>query len=168
MAKKNESAKVANVESVKVAVENATELSIRDKVAGYLANHAIEHYCAATGEDVAEITAILEKVEKESGIYWRFTCPAIGGQNSKGENNPTEDEWMKNNPDAVRVDKIAGKQWFKKPTTLNDALSVRSIVAAYDNYQAAIVGAKKKVDNTLSAAAAILGISVEQLKALQK
>lgn len=162
---KEQTTKVVNVENTKSAIESATELSVREKVAGYLANHAVEHYCAATGESVEEITAILSECEKESGIYWRYTCPAIGGQNSRGENNPTESEWMKQNPDAVRVDKLAGKQWFKKPTTLADALTIRSIVASYDNYQSAIAGAQKRVENTLAAAALIAGCSVEELKA---
>ena len=164
MANKKTATNVANQETAKVAIETATELSIREKVAGYLANHALEHYCAATGEDETEISAILSECEKETGIYWRYTCPAIGGTNSRGEKNPTEAEWMKTNPDAVRVDNIAGRQWFKKPTTLADALTIRSIVASYDNYQVAVAGAKKKVENTLEATARIAGLSVEELK----
>lgn len=164
MANKNLKPNVVNVENQKAVIENAAELSIRDKVAGFLANHAVEHYCAATGEDSEEIKAILSECEKESGIYWRYTCPVIGGTNSRGEKNPTEDEWMKTNTDAVRVDNIAGRQWFKKPVTLADALTIRSIVASYDNYQAAVSGAKKKVENTLEATARIAGLSVEELK----
>ena len=44
MTKKNET---LNVESTKAAIEEGRELSMREKVAAYMANHAAEHFAAA-------------------------------------------------------------------------------------------------------------------------
>ena len=143
MAKKEN--QVVNAENIKVAIENESELSASDMLNAYLANHAIEHYCAALGEDVDEITAILNECKKEDGVYWLYTQPAIDGKKADGTPLPTQEEWEKANTEAIRADKIVGKQWYKRPFTLGDARGVKSIINGYDRYHAAIEGAKKSL-----------------------
>ena len=167
MSKKN--LEVLNAEIAKQEIEQGKELSIREKVAAYLALHAAEHYALACGDvEQEEVDELLNNIKKEDGIYWLFTCPVIGGNNSKtGKPNPTKEEWEKLNPDAVRVDNLAGRQWYKKPKTLNDATDIVNLVSGWNRYNDAIEGAEKKVESTLAAAAAILGISVDELKAMK-
>lgn len=168
MKKTNE---VVNAENIKAAIEESRELSTREKVAAFMALHAAEHFAAACGTDceLSEVEELLDNTRKEEGIFWVFTCPVIGGTNSKtGKPNPTKEEWEKLNPDAVRVDNLAGRQWYKKPKTLGDAMDIVQIASGWNRYQDAIEGAEKKVENTLAAAAAMLGISVDELKAMRK
>lgn len=166
MAKKSENI-LENVENVKNAIESNNELSQSEILNAYLANHAVEHYCAALNENEDEVNEVLAACKKEEGIYWLFTQPAIDGKKADGTPLPTREEWERLNTEAVRVDNLAGKQWYKRPFVIGDARGVKSVVNAYDRYQSAIDGAAKKVDNTLAAAAAILGVSVEELKALK-
>lgn len=160
---------VLNAESTKVAIEEGRELSMREKVAAYMANHAAEHFAAACNDvELSDVEELLNNTKKEEGVYWVFTCPVIGGTNSKtGKPNPTKEEWEAANPDAVRVDNLAGRQWYKKPKTLSDATDIVQLASGWNRYNDAIEGAEKKVENTLAAAAAILGITVEELKALK-
>lgn len=161
---------VVNVESTKAAIEEGRELSIREKVAAYMANHAAEHFAAACNDvELSDVEELLSNTKKEEGVYWVFTCPVIGGNNSKtGKPNPTKEEWENLNPDAVRVDNLAGRQWYKKPRTIADASDIVIIASGWNRYNDAIEGAEKKVENTLAAAAAMLGISIEELKAMKK
>ena len=158
---------VENIESVKNAVESGNELTQSEILNAYLANHAVEHYCAALNENEEEVSEVLAACKKEEGIYWLYTQPAIDGKKADGTPLPTREEWERLNTEAVRVDNLAGKQWYKRPFVIGDARGVKSVVNAYDRYQSAIDGAAKMVDNTLAAAAAILGVSVEELKALK-
>ena len=158
---------VENIESVKNAVESGNELTQSEILNAYLANHAVEHFCAALNENEDEVNEVLAACKKEEGIYWLYTQPAIDGKKADGTPLPTREEWERLNTEAVRVDNLAGKQWYKRPFVIGDARGVKSVVNAYDRYQSAIDGAAKKVDNTLAAAAAILGVSVEELKALK-
>lgn len=174
--------KVANQELTKQEIELAKELSESEKMSAYLANHAIEHYCDCKGADVDEVTNLLDMLTKESGVFWRYTCPAIDGVKADGTKLPTCDEWlkMKANEGAVRVDNLAGKQWFKVPMTIADLKSVARIINGFNNYKEAKDGAKKKVANMAQSGvtafhvlsddkqaemlAAQLNISVEQAK----
>ena len=112
-----------------------------------MANHAVEHYCAALNENEQEVNETLATCKKEEGEYWLFTQPAIDGKKTDGTPLPTREEWEKQNPSAVRVDNLAGKQWYKRPFIIGDARGVKSVVNAYDRYQDAKQGAKKKVQN---------------------
>ncbi len=142
-------AKVINQELTKQEIELAKELSESEKLSAYLANHAIEHYCDCKGADVDEVNNLLEMLTKEAGVFWRYTCPAIDGVKADGTKLPTCDEWLKlkANEGAVRVDNLAGKQWFKVPMTIADLKSVARIINGYHNYKEAKEGAKKKVAN---------------------
>lgn len=166
MAKKSENI-LENVENVKNAIESNNELSQSEILNAYLANHAVEHYCSALNENEDEVNEVLAACKKEEGIYWLYTQPAIDGKKADGTPLPTREEWERLNTEAVRVDNLAGKQWYKRPFVIGDARGVKSVVNAFDRYQSAIDGAAKKVDNTLAAASAILGVSVEELKALK-
>lgn len=145
MSKKN----VENIENTKAAIEEGRELSMREKVAAYMANHAAEHFAAACNDvELDDVEELLNNTKKEEGVYWVFTCPVIGGTNSKtGKPNPTKEEWENANPDAVRVDNLAGRQWYKKPKTLNDASDIVTIASGWNRYNDAIEGAQKKVQN---------------------
>lgn len=143
----NAVAVVENVENVKNAIESGNELSQSEILNAYLANHAVEHYCAALNENADEIKNVLAECKKEEGVYWLYTQPAIDGNKSDGTPLPTREEWEKLNPEAVKVDNLAGKQWYKRPFIIGDARGVKSVVNAYDRYADAKVGAKKKVAN---------------------
>lgn len=136
-----------NAENVKNAIESGNELSQSEILNAYLANHAVEHFCAALGENEEEINEVLESCKKEEGVYWLFTQPAIDGTKADGTPLPTREEWEKLNPEAVRVDNLAGKQWYKRPFVIGDARGVKSVVNAFDRYEDAKAGAKKKVAN---------------------
>ncbi len=138
---------VVNEDLVKDAIESGEELSQTERLNAYLANHAVEHFCDALGEAEDEINAILQECEKEEGIYWRYTQPSIDGKKADGSLLPTREQWESDNKDAVRVDNLAGNQWYKKPFVIGDARGVRTIVSAYNNYMKAVDGAKKKVEN---------------------
>jgi len=159
---------VENIENVKAAIEQGQELTESETLNAYLANHAVEHYCAALNENEQEVNDILAACKKEEGEYWLYTQPAIDGKKADGTPLPTREDWEKANSSAVRVDNLAGKQWYKRPFVIGDARGVKSIVNAFARYNEAKEGAKKKVDNLLEATAKVLGISVEQLKAMQK
>lgn len=145
--KKNDNAVVENVENVKNAIESGNELSQSEILNAYLANHAVEHFCAALNENEEEVNAILTECKKEEGIYWLYTQPAIDGTKADGTPLPTREEWESLNTEAVRVDNLAGKQWYKRPFVIGDARGVKSVVNAFDRYQDAKAGAKKKVAN---------------------
>lgn len=168
MKKQVEATKVANVETTKAAIENESELTTSQVINAYLANNAIPHYCAAVGADVDEITAKVATCEKETGIHWLYTCPAIDGKKADGTKLPTKDEWKNSNPEAVEIGMINGKCWFKRPFVIGDARGVRSIIAALDNYTNAKQGAKEREAAKIAAAAAVLGVDVETLLALKK
>ena len=136
-----------NIENVKNAIENGTELSQSEILNAYLANHAVEHYCAALNENAEEVEDVLAECKKEEGVYWLYTQPAIDGKKSDGTPLPTREEWERLNTEAVRVDNLAGKQWYKRPFVIGDARGVKSVVNAFDRYQDAKDGAKKKVQN---------------------
>jgi len=144
--KKNENV-VENIENVKNAIESGNELSQSEILNAYMANHAIEHYCAALNENKEEVSTILEECKKEEGVYWLYTQPAIDGTKSDGTPLPTREEWESLNKEAARVDNLAGKQWYKRPFVIGDARGVKSVVNAFDRYQDAKAGAKKKVAN---------------------
>ena len=145
--KKNDSVVVENVENVKNAIESGNELTKSEIINAYLANHAVEHYCEALKENNEEIENILEECKKEEGIYWLYTQPAIDGTKADGTPLPTREEWERLNPEAVKVDKLAGKQWYKRPFVIGDARGVKSVVSAFDRYEDAKAGAQKKVDD---------------------
>lgn len=167
MKKTNE---VVNAENKKAAIEEGRELSLREQVTAFLALHAAEHFAAACNDvELSDVEELLDNTRKEEGVYWVYTCPVIGGVNSKtGKPNPTKEQWEEQNADAVRVDKLAGRQWYKKPKTISNATDIVQIASGWNRYQDAIEGAEKKVENTLAAAAAMLGISVDELKAMRK
>lgn len=162
---------VVNIESTKKAIEQEQELSVSQILDAYLTNHAVEHYCAALGksaEERAEVEQILDTLKKESGVYWLYTQPAVDGTDSKGKKLPTSEQWLSENEGAVRVDKLAGKQWFKRPYTLGSLKGVNQLISGYARYLDDKAGAKERELKKLEAAAAVLGISVEQLLALKK
>lgn len=146
MAKKSENI-LENVESVKNAIESGNDLSQSEILNAYLANHAVEHYCAALNENAELIEFIIAECKKEEGVYWLYTQPAIDGNKSDGTPLPTREEWEGLNAEAVRVGNLAGKQWYKRPFVIGDARGVKSIVNAFARYQNAKDGAKKKVAN---------------------
>lgn len=163
--------KVVNAETAKKAIEQSEELSISQRLDAYQANHAVEHYCAALNkseEERAEVERVLESIKKEEGVYWLYTQPAVDGKNSKGEPLPTSEQWLSETKGAVRVDTLAGKQWFKRPYTLGSLKGVNMLVSGYARYLEEKAGAKDREQKKLEAAAAILGISVEDLLALKK
>lgn len=145
--KKNDNAVVENVENVKNAVESGNELTQSEILNAYLANHAVEHFCAALNENEEEIKNVLAECKKEEGIYWLYTQPSIDGTKADGTPLPTREEWESLNTEAVRVDNLAGKQWYKRPFVIGDARGVKSVVNAFDRYADAKAGAKKKVAN---------------------
>lgn len=145
--KKNDNQVVENIESVKNQIESGNELSQSEILNAYLANHAVEHFCAALNENEEEVSAILAECKKEEGIYWLYTQPAIDGTKADGTPLPTREEWEELNTEAVRVDNLAGKQWYKRPFVIGDARGVKSVVNAFDRYEDAKAGAKKKVAN---------------------
>lgn len=145
--KKNGNTVVENVENVKNAIESGNDLTQSEILNAYLANHAVEHFCAALNENEEEVSAILAECKKEEGVYWLYTQPAIDGKKADGTQLPTREEWEKLNPEAVRVDNLAGKQWYKRPFVIGDARGVKSVVNAFDRYEDAKAGAKKKVEN---------------------
>ena len=152
--------KVNDSETMKAKIEEARELTISEKIRAYLANHAVEHYCAAVGAEPDEVEKILEYCKKEEGVYWRFTCPVIGGTNADGKPNPTKEQWEACNKGAVRCDVMDSKQWYKKATTLADASTVRAIVASYGNYADAKEKGKARLVAVLRdelATAAVMG-----------
>ena len=152
-------------QAVIAKVETNNEMSESEILNAYLSNHAVEHYCAALHADANATESILQVCAKEDGVYWLYTQPAIGGKRSDGKDNPTREEWESLNPAAVYVDTLAGKLWYKRPFVIGDARGVRSIVNGYNNYNDAVAGAQRKVDNLLAATAAIYGLSIEELKA---
>lgn len=152
--------KVQNQESANQAIEAARELTISERIRAYMTNHAVEHYCAATGANVDDVNAILESCKKEDGVYFRYTCPAIGGTNSDGKPNPTQEEWERANKGAIRCDVLDSKQWYKKATTITDATTVRAIVASAANYADAVGKGKTRLISVLRdelASAAVAG-----------
>lgn len=157
-----------NVESVKTAIEQGEELTVSQTINAFLANHAVEHYCAAVGADVENVQVSLDSCRKEEGVHWLYTCPAIDGKNSDGSAQPTKQEWKEKNPAAVEVGNINGKCWFKRPFVIGDARGVRSVIAALDNYTEAKRTAKEREAAKIAAAAAVLGVDVETLLALKK
>ena len=146
MKKTNE---VANIEATKLAIEEGKELSMRERVAAYMANHAAEHFAAACNDvELSDVEKLLKNTKKEEGVYWVYTCPVIGGTNSKtGKPNPTKEEWESANTDAVRVDNLAGRQWYKKPKTLSNATDIVQLASGWNRYNDAKEGAQKKVQN---------------------
>ena len=160
-----------NVETTKFRIENESEMSEAQRINAYLASHAVEHYCAALGLNSDEMIKATENVvnccEKEPGVHWLYTCPAIDGKNADGTNQPTKEEWKDKNPSAVELGRINGKVWFKRPFIIGDARGVRSIGASFTNYSDAIKTAKEREMAKIQAAAAVLGVDVETLLALK-
>ena len=164
---KLDNTKVANIENTKAAIEQEKELTQSETINAWMSAHAVEHYCAALGESEQETKELLTKCEAKDGQYYLYTQPAIGGKRSDNTPNPTREEWEKLNPTAIFVTELACKYWYKRLFSIGDARGVRSIINGYTNYQKAVDGAEKKVENTLAAAAALLGIDVETLKAMK-
>jgi len=141
--------KVENVETTKAAIEQERELSVSEKVAAYMANHAVEDYCDALNLNVENVENTLESIKKEDGLYWVFTCPAIGGTRPDGKPNPTQEEWEAANKGAIRCDILDNKQWYKKAISIDDAQSVRRLMSSLGNYNVALKKGVERLITTL-------------------
>ena len=160
-------ANVNNVENQKQAIEEARELTMSERVRAFLANHAVEHYCAAVGvEDVESVQKAIDVVKKEDGIYFVYTCPVIGGVNSDGKPNPTREEWEAANKGAIRCDVMDSKQWYKKAISLEDANSVRRILSSLSNYMDAREKGKARLIAALKAEMAAAFLADDMDKAM--
>lgn len=129
----------ANVDLSVVEAQSSKELSETEKINAFLANHAVEHYCAALGENEAEINSILKESLKESGIYWVYTSP-------KFDETHKREEWMKSYSGAVSLGLLGGVEWFKRPFVIGDARGVKTVVNSYNRYQNELENAEKRAD----------------------
>ena len=163
MSKKN----VENIENQKAAIEEGRELSMREKVAAYMANHAAEHFAAACNDvELEDVEELLANTKKEEGVYWLFTCPVIGGVNSDGKPNPTREEWEAANKGAIRCDVMDSKQWYKKAVTLEDANTVRRVLSSLSNYMDAREKGKARLIAALKAEMASAFLADDMEKAM--
>lgn len=154
----NENKKVnttsANVD-LSVIENSAKDLTDSERLNAYLANHAVEHYCAALNADSNEVENILQECEKESGIYWLYTAPKFDAEH-------TRDDWQKQNSSAIFVANLGGQDWFKRPFVIGDARGVRSIVNAYNRYNAECVNAEKRMEKKATAGLEAIRILAER------
>ena len=138
----------ANVDLSAGEVAASKELTESEKINAYLRAHAIEHYCAAVGADIQDITAVIDSCEKEAGVNWLYTAP-------KFDKEHTREEWEKQNTGAVFVENLGGQEWFKRPFVYGDARGIRSLVNACNRYADEQKNAQKRLqkkgDNGLEA-----------------
>ena len=159
--------KLVNIESTKNAIESEKEMSATDVLKGFMANHAKEHYLeamkiAGVNIDADMLESILsETATSENGVHYVYTSPKFDDKMSK-------EDWEKINKGAIYVEKIVKTEWYKKAVSIEDATTINRIVNAYNRYNDAKQGAKDRIEKQLANTAAILGVSVEALKALQK
>lgn len=144
-----------NVEMMEVETESAKELTESEKLNAYLANHAVDHYCAALHQDSEDITDILAECEKESGIYWVFTNPKFDAEH-------TREMWLKSYPSAVSLGKLGGNEWFKRPFVIGDARGVKTVVNSYNRYQSELANAQKRTEKKALSGIDALKILAEQ------
>lgn len=143
----NENKKVntttANVD-LSVIENSAKDLTDSERLNAYLANHAVEHYCAALNADSNEIENTLQECEKESGVYWLYTAPKFDADHKK-------EDCEKQNSSAIFVANLGGQDWFKRPFVIGDARGVRSIVNAYNRYNSECENAEKRTQKKAAA-----------------
>jgi len=157
IANENKQAKAtsANVDLNAGEIAASKELTESEKINAYLRAHAIEHYCAAVGADIQDITAVIDSCEKEPGVNWLFTAP-------KFDKDHTREEWEKQNTGAVFVENLGGQEWFKRPFVYGDARGIRSLVNACNRYADEQKNAQKRLEKKAAAGLEALLLLAEQ------
>lgn len=145
----------ANVDLSAGEVAASKELTQSERINAYLRSNAISHFCAATGENVDEITAILAGCEKEAGVNWLYTAP-------KFDATHTKEEWERQNEGAIIADTLAGVTWYKRPFVYGDARGVRSLVNACRRYEDEQKNAQKRLEKKAAAGLEALLLLAEQ------
>lgn len=152
---KDEKKKVLDPETERENIENGKDLTLSERVKAFMAGHAIEHYCSATGADVETTTTVIEALKNTAGQYWRYTCPSYKENTPKPkdaekmkewQNLISRKDWESANKGVIRCDVIDSRQWYKKSTEIVDATTIRSLLAAAKNYADAVLkGRERKI-----------------------
>ena len=136
---KKVSATSTNVDMSQVENQSNKELTDSEKLNAYMAAHAIEHYCNALGADMSEVENILNETSARDGANWFYTCPTF-------DKNMTKEKWEEENPNAIHIEELGGKHWYKRLFVIGDARGVRSIVKSYYRLEDAKENADKRLN----------------------
>lgn len=150
----------ANVDMSANEAKAQKELTAREKVDAYLINHAVEHYCAATGEDPEDVRTKLESIKAaEDGTYYLFTAPVF-------DKDTTPEKWEELNPTCIKADKPYKTQWYKRALTVGSAVGVCRLLSALERYDEDRAKADAKRDKDIESLAKVYGLTADKLREL--
>lgn len=146
------------VENVAIATsENESEMrQIRNAIVGYYANNAFDVFNQFVDVTEAEMQDFLKVTENATIV---FTIPSEESLKADKESE---------NPRFKKGRCFGSVQWYKKTQVVGTALAVLTSYSSYLRYMDSKEHAAERDEKKLAAAAAVLGISVEELKALKK
>lgn len=129
---------------------------VRNAIAGYYAKTALDVFTKYVDLNDVELAEFL-RITKEGTIV--FTQPS--------EESLKADAKLEN-PRFTKGRKFGSEQWYKKTQAVENALNLVSSYSSFVRYMDSKENAEKRDEKKLKAAADLLGISVEDLKALKK
>lgn len=146
------------VENVVISTgENESEMrQIRSAIVGYYANNALDVFRSFVDVTDAEMQDFMKVTENATIV---FTIPSDESLKADKESE---------NPRFKKGRQFGSVQWYKKTQIVGTALAVLTSYSSYLRYMDSKEHAAERDEKKLAAAAAVLGISIEELKALKK
>lgn len=137
--------------------ESESEMrQIRNAMVGYYAANAMDDFKKFVDVTESEMADFLKVTENATIV---FTMPS---EESLKADAASE------NPRFTKGRKFGSDQWYKKTQVVGTALAVLTSYSSYLRYMDSKEHAAERDEKKLAAAAAVLGITVEELKALKK
>lgn len=145
--------------NVATATENENEnqlRQIRSAMIGYYANEAANVFKKYVDVSDEEFIEFMRVTENGTIVFTQPTTAAL------------ELDKQSENPRFTKGRKFGSVQWYKKTQVVGTALALLTSYSSYIRYMDSKEHAEERDEKKLAAAAAILGISVEELKTLKK
>lgn len=160
---KQKKATTLNVDMSTIEEQASKELSETEKINGFYATHAIEHYCEILNEVVEDVTATIEGLKKENGVYWLFTSPVFS-------ESKTQSDWEKENESkgVIFVEKVVNNYWYKRPFVIGNANGVKNLINGYSRYLEDKDNSTERERKTFEKAAKLAGMELNDFLKLVK
>lgn len=136
--------------------EESALRQVRNAIVGYYANNAVEvfrSFVDLTDEEFAEFMRVTEN----GSVVFTIPSDAVLEADKQSEC-----------PRFTVGRKFGSIQWYKKTQVVGTALALLTSYSSFVRYMDSKENAVQRDEKKLAAAAAVLGVSVEMLKALQK
>lgn len=149
---KNLTENVANIQEK----EESQLRQVRNAIVGYYANTALDVFTKYVEINETELADFLRVTENATIVFTMPTAEALAADEAS------------ENPRFTKGRKFGSMQWYKKNQVVVSANSILTSYSSYLRYMDSKENAAARDEKKLAAAAAVLGITIEELKALKK